>query len=263
LVITPGNASYGTGLDFPLFLIRNSSDNSFVDVEYAPQGGAVSAGQALLQNFLQGVNSETTILGTSGSTQIQSLQSALSQIKLSPVTIPALHQNLITGTSLTFPIDIVQTGVATASFALSNPFTASINLLEVGATATFHGLNLGVINHVDISSSPIHAAGHSNITSSGLPLNFNLDPVTIIQLLNILAQENNVDLGPLVQLFSIILNNPNAKTSVSELIIKSRCETHMHDLGHHNSGYVGVHMCQVWLDFHRKSSLSLTFETFP
>jgi hypothetical protein len=163
---------------------------------------------------LQGIDSDTTIAGSTDSTPIESLQSALSQIKLTPVSIPALHQALITSASLTFPADIVQTGIASATFTLSNPFTASINLLQVGSTVTFHGLDLGVINNVDISSSPIHADGHSNVTSSSLPLNFNLDPATIIQLLSISAQEHSVDLGPLVQLFQIVLQNPGAKSSL-------------------------------------------------
>ena len=185
------------------------------DVHYAPQGGALSAGRALLQNFLQGVDAETTIAGSTGSTDIESLQPALSQISLSPVTIPGIHQNLIKSASLTFPIDIVDTGFATTSFTLANPFTATVNLLKLGATATFHGLTLGTIPNIDASAHPIHADGHSEVTSPGLPLKFNLDPPTIIKLLLLTSQENNVDLGPLVQLFQFILANPDFKPPVS------------------------------------------------
>ncbi|KAK7690332.1 hypothetical protein QCA50_006989 [Cerrena zonata] len=119
MVIKPGNQSYAT------------------DVHYAPQGDAMSAGRALLQNFLQGVDVDTTISGSLDSTPIQSLKLALSKISLSPVTIPALHQSLIKSVAIQFPIDIVSTGIAQSSFVLENPFTASINLLNVGATATF------------------------------------------------------------------------------------------------------------------------------
>jgi hypothetical protein len=143
------------------------------------------------------------------------LQLALSQIRLTPVIIPALHQPLITSASLTFPIDIVGTGTASSTFTLSNPFTASINLLRVSATAVFHGLTLGTIENVDLSSSPIHVDGHSNVTSQILPLHFNLDPATIIHLLVISAQEHGVDLGPLVQLFQIVTDNPHGLTKVS------------------------------------------------
>ena len=168
----------------------------------------------MLQNFLQGIDAATTIAGTSGSTNIESLQSALSQIHLSPVTIPGLHQTLITSASLTFPTNIASTGIATTSFTLANPFTASINLLKVVATATFQNLTLGEIPSVDVSTNPIQAAGHSQVTSPGLPFKFNLDPSTIIQLLLLTSQENNVNLGPLPQLFQLVLGNPNFKPPV-------------------------------------------------
>ncbi|EGO25193.1 hypothetical protein SERLADRAFT_448192 [Serpula lacrymans var. lacrymans S7.9] len=192
LIITPGNESYAT------------------DVHFSPQGSAqTAAGQMLLENYLQGIDSSTTIAGSVDSTPIESLQEALSEVKLSPVTIPALHQNLIGSASLEFPTDIVQTGIASTTFTLNNPFTASINLLEVTATATFHNLTLGAIEHVDRSSDPIHADGHSNITSPSLPFNFNMDPITIIDLITIAAQQNNVNLGPLPELFGLVTSNPS------------------------------------------------------
>lgn len=231
-LFNPSNITIGTGdVSFTLqfqgdsigsAIISNAiiipgSSNYSTDVHYSPQGGAVASGQQMLENFLQGVDSDTTIIGTTDTTPIDSLKVALSEIKLSPVTIPALHQNLITSTSLTFPTDIVQTGVASVTFVLSNPFTASINLLKVATTATFHGITLGTINSVDISSNPIHADGHSNVTSSTLPFNFNMQPIVIIDLLLERSKEKGVDLGPLTSLFQIVENNPNIKTNVSAL----------------------------------------------
>ncbi|KAG6891741.1 hypothetical protein C0992_006161 [Termitomyces sp. T32_za158] len=152
-LFNPSNLTIGTGdVSFALqfedqtigtadmndLVIKPGSANYSIDVHYAPQGGAVSAGRVLLQNFVQGVDVDTTIAGTSDSTAIPSLQSALSQIRLSPVSIPALHSTLIKSVSLTFPTDIAKTGVASTAFTLANPFTASINLLKVGATATYH-----------------------------------------------------------------------------------------------------------------------------
>ncbi|KAG1838827.1 hypothetical protein DFJ58DRAFT_845939 [Suillus subalutaceus] len=199
-------------VDASLFNPRNqvigSADLYPLDVHRSPQGAAQTAA-AMLGNHLQGVDSQTTIMGTSSSTSIGSLEPALAQINLSPVTIPALHQNLIGSASLGFPTDIVQTGVASTTFTLANPFTASINLLEVTAIATYHNLTLGAINHVDMSSNPIHANGHSNITSLVLPFNFNLDPLTIIGLITTSAQERNVDLGPLTRLFRLVIDNPS------------------------------------------------------
>ncbi|KAG5221013.1 Bromodomain and ATPase domain-containing protein [Salix suchowensis] len=154
---------------------------------------ALSSSRAM-HHILLGVDSDTAISGNTGSTPIGSLKSALSQIRLSPVTIPALHQTLVQSTSLSFPIDIVETGIASATFTLANPFTASINLLRVGTLVTFHGLTLGKIDNVDISSSPVHADGHSTATSQSLPFNFNLEPSNIIQLLSISSQEQGVTL---------------------------------------------------------------------
>ncbi|KAJ3724969.1 hypothetical protein DFJ43DRAFT_1197841 [Lentinula guzmanii] len=196
LIIVPGTASYA------------------IDVQYSPQGGAVTAGQTLLENFLQGINSDTSIAGSTSSTPIQSLQEAMSEIHLSPVTIPALNQSLISSASLIFPTDIVSTGVAEATFTLANPFTASINLLTVGASATYQNITLGNIN-ADETSNPIHADGHSNITSPTLPFNFNLDPVSIIELIQSGAQANGVDLGPLVDIFEFIIANPDFKPPVN------------------------------------------------
>jgi hypothetical protein len=181
----------------------------YPDVHFQPQGDAVPAGQALLENYLQGFTSETTIQGSQDSTSIDSLKVALSEIRLTPVEIPALHQNLISSARLELPTNIVQTGMASASFTLDNPFTASINLLEITATITHEHLTIGKIVHVDLSSSPVHANGHSSVTSPQLPFKFNLNPLTIIHLLSSGAQKNHVDLGPLTQLFGNVLQNPN------------------------------------------------------
>ncbi|KAF7983257.1 hypothetical protein HWV62_22882 [Athelia sp. TMB] len=200
LVIVPGNATYPT------------------NVHYSPQGSAVTQGQHLLENYIQGVDSQTTIQGSTSSTPVASLQEALSEITLTPVTIPALHQNLIISATLEFPTDIVQTGIAQSSFVLANPFTASINILTLTAVATYKGLTLGEINHVDRSSDPITAGGHQNITSPTVPLQFNLDPVTIVTLISDSAQTNNVDLGPLTALFQVVISEPNFKSSINSSV---------------------------------------------
>ncbi len=215
LIITPRFQELLDWLVIITFSSRNNYLDFLKDVHYAPQGSAVSVGETLLENYLQGVDSSTTIVGTMDTTPIESLQLALSEIKLSPVVIPALHQNLITSTSLEFPTNIVQTGVASVTFVLSNPFTASINLLTLSTTATFQNLTLGSINNVDLSENPIHADGHTNIISPMLPFNFNLQPATIISLILLRSQEKGVDLGPLPGLFQVALDEPNFQTSVS------------------------------------------------
>ncbi|KAI9442265.1 hypothetical protein H4582DRAFT_1809416 [Lactarius indigo] len=222
-LFNPSNITLGAGdVEFGLFfqqqigtadltnlLLLPGNQSYPIDVHFQPQGNGVSAGQALLENYLQGVTSETMIQGSQDSTTIDSLKVAFSEIRLTPVEIPALHQNLIGSASLELPTNIVQTGIASASFTLDNPFTASINLLEVTTTVTYQQLTIGIIDHVDLSSSPLHANGHSTVTSSQLPFKFNLNPLTIIQLLSSGAQNNHVDLGPLTQLFGIVVQNPN------------------------------------------------------
>ncbi|KAI0256058.1 hypothetical protein BJV78DRAFT_435519 [Lactifluus subvellereus] len=191
LLVFPGNVTYP------------------IDVHFQPQDGAIAAGQVLLANFLQGVTSDSTIQGSQGSTPIDSLKVAMLDIHLTPVEIPALHQNLISYASLELPTNIVQTGIAFASFTLDNPFTASINLLKVTLTITYQQLTIGKIEHIDLSSSPIHTNGHSSTASPQLPFNFNLDPLTIIQLLLSGAQTNHVDLGPLIEIFKIVSQKSN------------------------------------------------------
>ncbi|KAF5351977.1 hypothetical protein D9756_007389 [Leucocoprinus leucothites] len=193
-----------------------------IDVHFSPQGDAVSAGRTLLENYLQGINADTAIIGSTSATNIDSLKPALSEIHLSPVTIPALNQTLIKSVSLTFPKNIVDTGVATASFSLSNPFTASINLLRLGASASYQGIHLGSIPNTDISSHPIRAEGHSDVTSPGLPFIFNLDPVAIIGLLRTAAAQNHVDLGPLNDMFQFVLDNPDFKPPVKTTVDDSK-----------------------------------------
>jgi hypothetical protein len=187
----------------------------FLGVHYAPQGSAVPIGQLMLANYLQGIISATTIAGNQGTTNIISLQTALSEIVLSPVNIPPLHQNLISSANLVFPTNIVQTGLASVQFALANPFTASINLLKLTATATYENFFIGKINNLDLTSNPIHANGHSNITSSPEPFEFNLDPINLINFLLTLSREKNVNFGPLPPLFNNVLQNPNQHFNVS------------------------------------------------
>ena len=82
LTITPGNM------------------NTTIDVHFAPQGDAVALGRTLLEHDLQEIDVDTAIVSGSSATNIQSLQLALSQIHLFPVTTPALNQTLIKSVSL-------------------------------------------------------------------------------------------------------------------------------------------------------------------
>lgn len=85
------------------------------------------------------------IFGNSGTTSIQSLQSALESIALT-TSIPPLNQTLVTGVRLSFPFDIATSGIAQAQVSIANPFTAVLNLLSVVANGTYNNLYLGQVN---------------------------------------------------------------------------------------------------------------------
>ena len=200
MTIVPGTANYST------------------DVHYSPHGdAAMEAGRTMLQNFLQGIVSSTKIQGSQDTTVVDSLKLAMSEIALQ-ADIPALHQQLITGTTIVFPPNIAQSGVAQATTDLNNPFTASLNILALTAHAYYHGLNIGNIDRFDASSQPIHAGGHSTITTPTLPLKFNLDPLVIIQMLSTASQEAGVDIGPLQQMFQLVLQNPTNHPNITATV---------------------------------------------
>lgn len=106
-------------------------------------------------------------MGTSDTTPIASLREALQTIQLG-TTIPALNRTLVTQANLDFPLDIGDTGIADATFNLDNPFTASINLIDVIADASYKGVPLGQIN-VKGLNPPISAPGKTLITSRVVP----------------------------------------------------------------------------------------------
>ena len=136
-------------------------------------------------------------------------------------------------------------GVASASFTLVNPFTASINMLEVSSTAQYHNFTLGTIDNVDISENPIRVEGHSTVTSPALPLKFNLDPLTIVEVITIAAQAKNIDLGPLVQMFQFIIDNPNYHPPVSSSYMSRTYLNTLALIGYHAGRHKSSHMYKV------------------
>lgn len=109
----------------------------------------------LFSQYVSGVNQTLNVGGDSvepsgpGSPAVAWLSTAFKTLELN-VTLPGLQQQLIVGASLTFPTDIVQTGIAEATFNLDNPFTAGLNIIEVTANTTYKDLFLGEIDHLDI-----------------------------------------------------------------------------------------------------------------
>ncbi|GAA6057282.1 hypothetical protein JCM3770_004534 [Rhodotorula araucariae] len=190
------------------------------EVRYAPQGGAAATGQVLLENFIQGITSNVSIVGTPDTTPYGSLQKALGSISIQ-TSIPPIYQLLITKASLSFPVDIADTGLAEASFDLSNPFTASINLQGVIANATYKTFYLGQINQPSLDPA-ISAGGHKNITSRKLPFELTDDPKFLINFLIAVAQENGVDLGILLPEFQYVLGLASTDTPVTSKVNTGR-----------------------------------------
>jgi len=92
----------------------------------------------------------------------------------------------------------------------------------MSASASFQSIDLGSIPNTDVSSNPIHADGHSDVTSPGLPFDFNLDPVVILELLKASAAQNHVDLGPLNDMFQFVLDNQDFKPPVNTTVDDSK-----------------------------------------
>lgn len=59
-VIVPGQSSYGTGKVFNFMFGIVVGLMVLLEVHFAPHNGAESAGQALLQNYIQGTDSNTS-----------------------------------------------------------------------------------------------------------------------------------------------------------------------------------------------------------
>ncbi|GAA6027071.1 hypothetical protein JCM8097_006088 [Rhodosporidiobolus ruineniae] len=208
----------GTVVIGDLLLIPDENELG-TEVRYAPSGGAsTTAGQLLLENYIQGTDSNVSIVGTSSTTPYGSLSQALGSISID-TSIPALHQLLITAASLSFPKDVSDTGLATATFDLSNPFTASINLQAVVANATYSSFFLGQINQPTLNPV-ISAGGHKNITSREVPFVLTDDPQFLINFLISVAQANNVDLGILLPEFQYVLGLSSAELQSSPVTSK-------------------------------------------
>ncbi|SGY79107.1 BQ5605_C008g05044 [Microbotryum silenes-dioicae] len=223
--ITIGTGSVAFGLQFQGQIIGTANIDNLVlvpgenivatAVHYQPSGGAsTAAGQQLLQNYIQNVQSATIILGTDTTTPIASLQAALKTIALN-TQIPALDQLLITKAAITFPMNIGQAGVTSnAKVTLANPFTASINIINVVTNASYNGIILGAVNAQNLNPR-ISAPGHTTIVSQDLPFTLNTDVKFLIRFIEAAAAANNVNLGPLLPQFAYVLGLSDTSTSVT------------------------------------------------
>ena len=180
---------------------------------YSPQGAEnVRAGQTVLENYVQNITSDAVVAGTRGSTPIESLQQALSGVSLG-AKIPPLNRLVITEAILTVPKNIAQDGgVSSTQVVVDNPFTASLNIVKVGAVANYNDIAVGTINQ-DLSSNPIRAPGNQVTTSQTLPITVDIRPKTLVRLVTELSAATGVSLGPWPPFFQEILNLPGDATT--------------------------------------------------
>ncbi|KAK0556496.1 hypothetical protein OC844_005834 [Tilletia horrida] len=164
-------------------------------LRFDPQGGAaISAGREVLENYVANLTSTVSVAGSRDSTPIASLKQAISGISLD-AAVPALNKLLIIATKLTIPADVAQTSTALVSFTLDNPFTASINLFKLQATASYDGIVLGTIN--TSPNPPIRAPGHQQVTSDELPFQLTKNLNDLVKFIIVAGQNTGTDLGPL------------------------------------------------------------------
>lgn len=189
-------------------------------INYSPQGAEnVRAGQTLLENYVQNITSSTIVAGTQQTTDIASLVQALSGIRLT-ADIPALQKLIVIQAALVVPKNIAQTGVASATVQVANPFTASINILKLFALANYFGpsdygtITLGTIDQ-DFSSNPLANPGHQTTQSRAIPINLNIDPKNLIRFILTAARNTNTDLGPFPAFLNQIFTLQSTATAVS------------------------------------------------
>jgi hypothetical protein len=180
---------------------------------YSPQGAEnVRAGQTLLENYVQNITSDATVQGTSQTTPIPSLIQALSGITLT-AQIPPLMKLIVVQAFLEVPRDIAQTGIAQASVLIANPFTASINIIQLYAQAVYDGIVVGTIDQ-NLRSNPISAPGKVTTQSQQLPIALDIDPKTLIRFVIAVARDTGTSLGPLPPFLQQVLDLPDTRTTI-------------------------------------------------
>lgn len=182
-------------------------------INYMPIGAQnVASGQLLLENYVQNVTSDAVVQGNSQTTPIPSLLQGLSGITLD-AAIPPLFKLIVIQARLVVPRDIAQTSIAQASVMIANPFTATINIINLNAQAVYQGIVIGNINQ-DLTSNPIVAPGKVTSQSQDVPITLDLDPKVLIRFITAAAATAGVSLGPLPPFFQQVLDLPDTRTTI-------------------------------------------------
>lgn len=231
LLFNPSDITIGAGdVSFAVLFQNNVIGNAVIrdillkpgdnlvptQINYMPVGAQnVASGQVLLENYVQNVTSDTTVAGTTQTTPIDSLKIALGGIQLT-AQIPPLQKLIVVEAELEVPKNIAQTGVAMASVMIANPFTASINILQLFALANFQGITIGTIDqNLAATNNIIHAPGKVTTLSQQIPININIDPKVLIRFIEAAAAAYGVSLGPLPPYFQMVLDLDDTRTTIS------------------------------------------------
>ena len=178
-------------------------------VKFSPQGeAAIATGRQLLGRYAMGTDSPVGISGSQESTVIPSLQQAFSKIQL-PSTMPGLKTQLLQSSRFTVLDNTGQTGMASAGIEANNPLGAQLQILELDSSISFHDHVVGTIKGKlpEVITIPAKSVQES----PSLPLKLDLDPKSIVFLMEQAAIDSKTDLGDLLPLLDIVAPRINSK----------------------------------------------------
>lgn len=190
-------------------------NNIPTQINYMPVGADnVRSGQTLLENYVQNITSDAVVQGTTQTTPIPSLIQGLSGIQLT-AAIPPLLKLVVIQAALEVPTNIAQTSIAMASVMIANPFTASINIINLQAQAVYQGITIGRINqNLGAENNIISAPGKVTTQSQQIPITIDTNPKTLIRFIEAAAATAGVSLGPLPPFFQQVLDLPDTTTTI-------------------------------------------------
>lgn len=157
------------------------------------------SGMKAMNSYISGLDTTLNISGFEGSTAINSLVPAFSDIRLNS-TLPGLDQNLVLNAKLkVLSTTGIKDNVAMSLVTLNNPFSASLHISKIASNVSSHGLFIASID------TPIDftAGGKSNTTSPEIPLHVNLYPPDMFAFLRALAMDSGQDPLPIDKIVSI------------------------------------------------------------
>ncbi|KAF7727125.1 hypothetical protein EC973_007986 [Apophysomyces ossiformis] len=153
-------------------------------------GSSDKAIAQMLSDYMTGAKVPLTILGSTQSTKIPSLQKALSTVKLA-TEMTGIQSNLVAGVKVKTSLIDVLAKKATSYVTLQNPLKTQYAITEVHAIVTFHGKDGPFqMAHIDYKlPSPAVVPVGGKITTDGWPVSVD---ASLPQLLAVVGTPNKV-----------------------------------------------------------------------